>query len=44
MKKTTLVVVLALVLTFAFAASAFATTGKFYANSQSYYTWFTTTL
>jgi len=43
MKKTTLVVVLALVLTFAFAASAFATTGKFFANSQSYYTWYTTT-
>ena len=30
MKKATLVVLLALVLTFVFAASAFATTGKFY--------------
>ena len=44
MKKTALVVVLALVLTFALAASASATTGKFFANSQSYYTWLTTTL
>ncbi len=44
MKRTTLVVVLALVLTFAFATGAFATTGKFFTNSQSYYTWETTTL
>ncbi len=44
MKKTALIVILALVLTFAFVASASATTGKFFANSQSYYTWLTTTL
>lgn len=39
MKKTTLVVVLALVLTFAFVASAHATTGKFYKGGVDYYTW-----
>jgi hypothetical protein len=39
MKKATLVVVLALVLTFVFAASAFATTGKFYKGGVDYYTW-----
>jgi hypothetical protein len=39
MKKATLVVVLALVLIFVMAASAFATTGKFYAHSTSYYQW-----
>src|SRR5512136_1753378 len=43
MKKTTLVVVLALVLTFAFASSAFATTGKFYAGGVDYYKWLRTT-
>ncbi len=39
MKKTTLVVVLALVLTFAFVASAHATTGKFFKGGVDYYTW-----
>jgi len=39
MKKTILVVAIALVLIFAFTASAFATTGKFFANSTSYYQW-----
>ena len=39
MKKTILVVVLALVLTFAFAAGAFATTGKFFKGGVDYYTW-----
>jgi hypothetical protein len=39
MKKTVLVVVLVLALTFAFATSASATTGKFFANSTSYYQW-----
>jgi hypothetical protein len=43
MKKTTLVVLLALVLTFAFAASAFATTGKFFAGGVDYYKWLRTT-
>src|SRR5450759_2977093 len=39
MKKTILVVALALVLTFAFASSAFATTGKFFKGGVDYYTW-----
>ncbi len=39
MKRTVLVVVLVLALTFVFAASAFATTGKFFAHSTSYYQW-----
>src|SRR5512137_3054465 len=39
MKRTALVVVLVLALTLAFTASAFATTGKFFANSTSYYQW-----
>jgi predicted CXXCH cytochrome family protein len=39
MKKTTLVVVLALILTFAVVASASATTGKFYKGGVDYYTW-----
>jgi len=39
MKRTVLVVVLVLALTFAFATSASATTGKFFANSTSYYQW-----
>jgi hypothetical protein len=43
MKKTTLVVVLALVLTIAFAASASATTGKFYQAGVDYYKWNTPT-
>ena len=43
MKKTILVVALVLILTFAFASSAFATTGKFYADSTSYYKWLTPT-
>jgi hypothetical protein len=39
MKRTLLVVVLVLALTFAFAASAFATTGKFFKGGVDYYTW-----
>lgn len=39
MKKTILVVALVLVLTFAFAASAYATTGKFFAGGTDYYRW-----
>jgi len=39
MKKTALVVVLALILTFAIVASASATTGKFYKGGVDYYTW-----
>jgi predicted CXXCH cytochrome family protein len=38
-KSIILVVLLALVLTFVFAASAFATTGKFYKGGVDYYTW-----
>lgn len=38
-KKIAIVIALALVLTFVFAASAYATTGKFFANSTSYYQW-----
>ena len=39
MKRTVLVVVLVLALTFVFAASAFATTGKFFTVATSYYKW-----
>lgn len=39
MKRTALVIALALVLTFVFATSALATTGKFFAHSTSYYQW-----
>jgi len=39
MKRTLLVVVLVLALTFAVAASAFATTGKFFKGGVDYYTW-----
>jgi len=38
-KSIILVVLLALVLTFVFAASAFATTGKFYKGGVDYYRW-----
>jgi predicted CXXCH cytochrome family protein len=43
MKKTTLVVALAIVLTLVFATSAFATTGKFFAGGVNYYKWTTPT-
>jgi predicted CXXCH cytochrome family protein len=43
MKKTILVVALAIVLTFVFATSAFATTGKFFAGGVNYYKWLRTT-
>ena len=43
MKRTALVVVLALALVFVCATSAFATTGKFYAGGVDYYKWFRTT-
>jgi predicted CXXCH cytochrome family protein len=39
MSKKVFVVVLALALTFAFATSAYATTGKFYKGGVDYYTW-----
>ncbi|MEI8081919.1 MAG: cytochrome c3 family protein [Actinomycetes bacterium] len=39
MRKTLFVVALALILTFAFAAGAFATTGKFYKGGVDYYKW-----
>src|SRR5450759_1090202 len=38
-KSIILVVLLALVLIFVFAASAFATTGKFHKGGVAYYTW-----
>ena len=39
MRRTVLVLSLALVLTLAFTASAFATTGKFFKGGVDYYTW-----
>src|SRR5512141_812751 len=39
MKRTALVVVLALALVFVCATSAFATTGKFFAGGTDYYRW-----
>ena len=39
MKKALFVVAIALILTFAFATGAFATTGKFFKGGVDYYTW-----
>ena len=39
MKKTVLVLVLAVALTFVFATSAFATSGKFWNYQEDYYSW-----